>query len=295
MKRIAFVVIGVLLSTLGCQNGASELDALRKENETLKAENTRLAAKVVTLPASLDALYPPKADSPALLMAMNGLAIKMTSVPVALGQKDAAAAQKYFEEFQGLYGQVSKMVPEWSGHYPQEPIDALGKAVAAGDPAAVGSAMEAIDAVCADCHHEYMVPVQQKYRWKDFASLEITDPVTKEKSNYAGQMRAIEATFVGIMVHLDGGRPAEAVAATKALKSRMVEFRDVCQECHDSEREYFVDDDTLSILDDLGKAIGSGHADPQAVMGLAMKFGEQSCSRCHLVHVPAAFSPVRQP
>lgn len=295
MTRTA-LSLGLLLSLLACAGAPSKesLETLRKENETLRAENARLAAAAAPLPASLDRHYPPNADRPVFLGAMHGLAAKMTAVPVALELSDRAAAQKSFEEFRGLYAEVSKMVPEWTADFPQEPVEQFGKALASGDPAQLGNALMAVGKVCADCHHRSMAPAQQRFHWADFAAVEIADPVTKAKSSFAAEMRALDAGLVRIGVHLEAGRPAQAVEAASALKSRMVALREACLSCHDSERAYYVDDATLSILDDLAKAISSGRAEPQQIQGLTMKFGDQACGRCHLVHVPAAFSPARK-
>jgi hypothetical protein len=43
-------------------------------------------------------------------------------------------------------------------------------------------------------------------------------------------------------------------------------------------------------VDELGKVFQSRAVDAGAVMALAQKIGRESCSKCHLVHVPAALA-----
>lgn len=46
----------------------------------------------------------------------------------------------------------------------------------------------------------------------------------------------------------------------------------------------------VSRVEAIGAALSVENPDPAAVQGAVMEFGSDTCFRCHLVHVPAAFA-----
>jgi hypothetical protein len=92
------------------------------------------------LPASLDALYPPQAREPVFLMRMVDLGARMTGVAVDLATQDLEHLASSFAEFESTYRATSDLVPEWRDRFPMEPVNALGLALASGDPDRVGPA-----------------------------------------------------------------------------------------------------------------------------------------------------------
>jgi hypothetical protein len=103
------------------------------------------------LPVSLDALYPPQAQQPEYLLRMLGLNNLMVGVAIDLEQQEVEHAAAGFAAFKAAYLEVAELVPEWRGRFPAEPVEALGEAIASGDPAQVGPAFGAVGAVCARC------------------------------------------------------------------------------------------------------------------------------------------------
>jgi hypothetical protein len=67
-------------------------------------------------------------------------------------------------------------------------------------------------------------------------------------------------------------------------------LRGSCQGCHEKESRYFVDREMQDTVEELGEAFRSRTVVADAVMALAQKIGRESCSKCHLVHVPAALA-----
>ena len=70
--------------------------------------------------------------------------------------------------FKTEYFKLSKMVPEWSKHFPSEPMDNLEKVIDSGDPVKIQPAVQGVGKTCAACHQEHLPAVWYKYHWKDF-------------------------------------------------------------------------------------------------------------------------------
>jgi hypothetical protein len=63
-----------------------------------------------------------------------------------------------------------------------------------------------------------------------------------------------------------------------------------CQECHEKPSRYFVDPEMRATVEELGVVFKSRTVAADEAMALAQKIGRESCSKCHLVHVPAALA-----
>lgn len=242
------------------------------------------------LPVSLDDLYPPKAEEPFLLAAMNRLNMALAGIVVDVSENDPKGASANFENFKTQYGATAKLVPEWESWYPAGPVEELGKVLSSGPPETVMAAVGKVGGVCHNCHLATMVPVQMKYRWPDFGAITIHDPVANADVDYSAFMQMLNASLVGVGTDLGQGQPENARARLADLRSRMVTLRESCDACHDTERAYYVDDRTVSLLADIAQALGGATPDPTAVAMKSRRFGEEACSKCHLVHLPAAYS-----
>lgn len=282
---------------------AGKLDALEKENAALKAKLQKLEggaepaaagdAGAPALPAALDALYPPKSEQPVFTMGMMGMAMALEAAMADLFEGDKENAKKGFEAFAAQYAKNRELVPEWSSSFPQAPVDEFGKAIASGDPGKVMPAVGMLGAVCHDCHSRRMVAVQHKYHWKDASGFEAKDPVTGQPIGYLQLMQHLGGSFAAIGSNLQQGQKEAAVKQLDAFKARFELLEEACVECHDSERKYYVDESVKSVIDDLAKEVAKDAPDPARVQQLSMSIGEQSCFRCHLVHMPAALSKPR--
>ncbi|HSO21568.1 MAG TPA: hypothetical protein VLT81_01595, partial [Chondromyces sp.] len=243
------------------------------------------------VPASLDALYPPQAKQPEYLMRMLRLGSLMTGVAVDLAQQDVEHAAQGFAAFRSDYLEVAALVPEWRGEFPVEPVDALGEALASGDPARVGPAFGAVGAVCASCHHSSMAAVAARYHWPDANAITTTDPVSGERVGHAQFMHQLDFSLTGIIHDLGQGQLDEARAHFEDFRRRFAALGETCENCHGTEeRFYFTDPASAARVEAIGAALSAENPDPGAVQGAVMEVGHNTCFRCHLVHVPAAFA-----
>ena len=242
------------------------------------------------LPASLDALYPPHSTRPSYLIAMHDLNASLTGVAVDAMENDLAGAALRFDEFAAFYVDTAAMVPEWEPFYPQAPVTALKQAIEAGDPGQIMAAVAKAGETCHHCHLATMVPAQQRFHWPDFGQVEVDDPVSGTRMPFAGFMQMLNASMVGIGVDLKESDPANARMHLTAFRSRMQALRESCAACHDTERRYFVDEDIELLLSGLAAAMDAPRVDASSIDHLTRRVGEEACSRCHLVHLPAAYS-----
>jgi cytochrome c556 len=243
------------------------------------------------LPASLDALYPPQARQPEYLMQMVGLGAAMTGIAVDLEQQDLEHAAQSFAAFRAAYLATAGLVPEWRDRFPAEPVEALGAALASGDPARVGPAFGAVGGVCASCHHDTLTAAYQRYHWPDANAITTVDPVSGQKVGHAQFMHQLDFSLTGITHDLGQGQVEAARAHFRDFQKRFAALAGTCEDCHGTEeRHYFTDAASAARVEAIGAALAATSPDPAAVQGAVMEVGVTTCHRCHLVHVPAAFS-----
>ena len=247
------------------------------------------------VPASLDALYPPQAKQPEYLMRMLRLGSLMTGVAVDLAQQDVEHAAQGFAAFKSDYLEVAALVPEWRERFPVEPVDALGEALASGEPARVGAAFGAVGAVCHSCHLGAMPVVAARYHWPDAMAISATDPVSGKRVSHAEFMHQLDFSLTGITHDLGQGQVEAARAHFEDFRRRFAALAETCENCHGTEeRFYFTDAASASRVEAIGEALNADSPDPAAVQGAVMEVGHNTCFRCHLVHVPAAFAKLAQ-
>lgn len=242
------------------------------------------------LPASLANFYPPKSPAPAYFLAMHDLSRPFSGIVCDVFENDMANAQANFEAFKKAYLDVSNMVPEWKQDYPLEPLDKVEKALATGDPSKIMPAMEEMGKVCHVCHLATMGPVQQVYRWNRFDDIVITDPLSGQDMGYANFMLMIETSFTGLGVDLAQGQRENARKQLAGFKARFETMADGCIVCHDTERKYYVDSEITDMISRLGLELDKKEIDAKAVGDLMQSIGQESCGKCHLVHIPPAYA-----
>ena len=238
-------------------------------------------------PASLDQYFPPRAPAPVYLLEMFALAGPFEGVAVDLQEQDIAGAKANYQAFKTQYDKVAGMVPEWKDRFPKEPIDALGKALDSGDPAKVGPAMGGVAEACGSCHQIYQVKVQQKYHWPDFDNVKVADPLSGDSVAFGDFMVGVAGAYSGIAVDLQEGQLDNARKNFQAFNARFKALAASCSTCHTSPRTYYVDASVQAMVDQLGKAVAATPPDAQAVQQLSGAIGNESCLKCHLVHLPA--------
>ncbi len=289
MKKFVLLFLVVLIVTFGCTNKRAD------EIAELQQENSRLKSLRSPPPSVLDSMYPPQAEMPVYRTQMMDMAIPMSGILVNLLENDLDNVMPNFENFKTKYAELAKVVPEWENKYPLEPVNELGTALSSGEQRKVMAAFEKVGQVCHDCHMANMVKVQQKYYWLDFHEVTVPDPLTNEQVNFPKLMQNFDLNFVGIMVDLQEGQIENAVKQFEGFNARFQVLKDTCGECHGtSERKYFVDEEIQDKIDNLGQALKNPSTfNPELVQGLMMGIGTESCGKCHLVHVPAAYAKLQ--
>ena len=263
-------------------------DSLQQERGKLQAQNNTLKVLAGPLPASLDNFFPPKAPAPIYLFEMFALSGAFSGIGVDLQERDVPGVQKNYEAFKAQYAKMSGMVPEWKELFPTAPVEALGVALSSGDPAKIGPAMGQIGQVCGTCHLLNQTKAHQKYHWPDFGIIKLTDPVSKQSLSWVDYMFAMAGAYDGIGNDLGQGQLENARKQFDAFSARFKALPTIaCVNCHTTPRTYFVDASMMTMVDNLGKEISSATPDPKKVGDLIGVVGNESCMKCHLVHLPA--------
>lgn len=289
MKKFSYpILFGLILFFGFTSDQTQELEKLRKENAELKVQ-------LGPPPTSLDVFYPPKTEMPVYQMQMLELAVPMMGIFVNLMENDMENVMPSFQGFKAKYAEVAKLVPEWEDQFPLAPVEGLGEALQTGEQGKVMAAFDKLGQVCHDCHAANMVKVQQKYYWMDFGKIMAPDPLTNEQVNFATLMQYLDMSFIGIMVDLQEGQLENAVKNFEGFNARFQTLKDTCGDCHGTvERKYYVDENVQAMIDELGMVLKDPSSlDPEKVQGIGMGIGMESCGKCHLVHIPAAYAKLR--
>jgi hypothetical protein len=287
MRTFILIFLGLLILVIGCTTDQSE------EIAKLKLEVEELKSLANPPPGSLDSLYPPNAEAPIYLFKMFEMSTPLAGIAIDMFEEDLEHARTNFERFKTQYGDISKLVPEWENEYPMEPIDELGESFEAGEQGKVMAAFEKVGKVCHDCHITNMIKVQQKYHWGDFSELIVMDPLTKEDVKFNQFMWNLEMSIVGVSVDIEQGQVENALKHFETFNERFQELRETCYFCHETEREYFVDQKVQILMDKVGMTLKADSPDPKLIGKLLEGIGAESCFKCHLVHLPAAFTKIR--
>lgn len=279
--KVRIVVVGFV-----CLAAAFVFLTLADSARTTPTTETATAV----LPASLDQFYPPQSPAPAYLLAMIDMANPLSGIVCDVFENDLANAQAQFKNLKKSYTDVSNMVPEWKQQFPQEPLDRLEQALATGDPGKIMPVMDEVDKVCHGCHLATMGPAHHKYRWDRFDGFVMTDPLSGQDASYAKFMLMMQTNFSGIGVDLQEGQPENARRQFDGFKARFEAMADACDACHDSQRKYYVDNDITAMLSQIGQELAKDEINGKAVGDLLQAVGQESCAKCHLVHIPAAYA-----
>ncbi len=211
-------------------------------------------------------------------------------IVVDVSENDPQHAKSNFNKFKAQYAEVSKLVPEWEKSFPMGPVDELGVALGTGNRKKVMAAHDKVDKVCHDCHKVTMPQVEQKYRWGDFNAIRVKDPLTDEEVDFPQLKKYLAVNFAGISVDVEQGQRENAQQQFQGFNTRFQALKETCENCHDTESKYYVDESVQALLDKLRQALRGSSVDPEVVGGLTRGIGIESCLKCHLVHVPAAFA-----
>lgn len=244
----------------------------------------------LSLPASLDNLFPPKAPAPVFFIKMIEMSISLSGIVSDFMENDTENALNNYRNFKEKYLELAGLVPEWRELYPVAPVDKLGEALKSGDPGQLMAAVDNMGQACNVCHYVNMPLVQQKYHWDDFYDLTATDPLSNQDVSFLQLMHMIDSHLAGVALDVEQGQWENAKNQLRGLDARMRAMKDVCAACHDTERKYYVDEGVFNMIDKIGLALNETPSDTKAVNDLLHGIGQESCTKCHLVHVPAAYA-----
>lgn len=287
MTRYTVLFFSLILLFSGC---APDRTA---EIETLQKENAMLRSIVDPPPASMDKLFPPNSPAPVWHIKMFEMAGSFTSVALKASEGNIEGAKTYFAKFKSQYRELPTLVPEWAGYLPMEPLDRFEAVLNGGDPGKIMPAFEELGQTCHNCHIVNMPKVQARYDWPEFASIVIAGPASGSDVSFVDVMRNVEATFTGIGVELQEGNRDKAIGYYEGFRGALGQLKETCATCHDSERMYYVSGDVMKLVDRLGASLKKIPPDVKSVIALSQEIGFQSCTKCHMVHVPAAFAQAR--
>jgi len=274
MARMLAVVSGSLLLALLWAGPRST---------AARETGTAGAGQPLSLPSSLDLLYPPQAQGPVLLLAMHGMNTALTGILVDLFEEDWPGVAANCESFQVRFEETSALVPEWKDRFDREPVTGLGHAVESGEPDRILGAVQDVGAVCHHCHVDNMVPVQQKYHWPDFGLITLEDPILRADMGYPQFMQMLNVSLTGIGVDVEQDQPENARVHLSALKARMSELTNSCDACHDTARAYFVDQSVHDLITQLEALLEAPQPDalPRRAWPTSAANGSGSANRGH--------------
>ncbi|TFH41201.1 MAG: hypothetical protein E4G94_08365 [ANME-2 cluster archaeon] len=211
---------------------------------------------------------------------MFEMEMHFTGIVVNVNELDFDNASIHFEAFREEYEESSKQVPEWSGYFPIKPVNELESALETEDLSVIMPAVGKVGESCHNCHVVYMAEVQQRYHWEDFS----------EVDNFSVIMQILGGSMTGIRIDLDENQVDKAQVQFQVFNDTFQRMKTTCIECHDSERKYYIDASVQAMIDDLGQELEEDPINMTNVSILSGGIGYQSCYKCHLVHVPAAFT-----
>jgi hypothetical protein len=287
MRLLCLMSTGLLALFTACSTTQSDTHAdLRREVADLQNIDG-------PPPSSLDKLYPPDAEAPVLLLKMLGLGASVSGIATDLSENDLKMLPARFDRFKTEYVEVSRLVPEWQERFPSAPVQELGAALNSGDRGRVMTALERVNSVCHDCHMDNMSRVQQKYHWRSFSGIGLTDPATGAETDFRQFMQYMASSFEGINVDLEERQVQNALKNHAAFQPRFKALAQTCEVCHETERKYYIDANMQDLVRQLGAALSETPPDAKLAGELSRKIGMESCLKCHRVHMPAALAHSR--
>jgi hypothetical protein len=249
----------------------------------------RAAAQVDLPTAELEPHFQGGKEGHAYTHAMLELGMRMGAATTAALREDPPRAVAALKGFREQYAKVSGMVPSWRGQFRGSIIDELEAAVTGkADLPTRRKIVSRIEKSCTACHARFMFPVQAAYRWGNFSTATIsTDQgasltlhqVMLDLSNNLGAVRG----------DIEAGQLAPATLSFKLLMERFGMMEQLCANCHDQPRQYFIDSSVKSRLFKVGGLLRRGETRPAEYAPLFKDVNEMSCLPCHQVHMPAAF------
>jgi hypothetical protein len=238
--------------------------------------------------AELDPYFQGGREGHAYTLAMLELGMRMGAATTAALRDDRERALAAVKSFREQYAAVGKMVPSWKDQFRDSAIAELEAAVAAkADVAARRKIVTRIEKSCTSCHARYMFPVQARYRWGNFANASV--PGDQGGLRFHQLMLDLSNSLGAVRGYVEAGQLADAQVAYKQLLDRFNTMEQLCVNCHDQPRQYFIDQTVKGRILKMGGLLRRGEKRVSEYAYLFKDINEMSCLPCHQVHMPAAF------
>jgi hypothetical protein len=144
-----------------------------------------------------------------------------------------------------------------------------------------------IEQSCTSCHARYMFPVQARYRWGSFATASV--PGEEGVLSFHQLMLDLANSLGAVRGDVEAGQIAEAQTAYKRLTDRFNTMEQLCVNCHDQPRQYFIDQAVKARILRIGGLLRQGEKRAGEYAQSFKDINQMSCLPCHQVHMPAAF------
>jgi hypothetical protein len=248
----------------------------------------RAAAQVELPVAELDPHFQGGREGHAYTLAMLELGMRMGAATTSALRDDRERALAALKSFREQYAAVGRMVPSWKDQFRDSAIAELENAVSSkADVAARRKIVTRIEKSCTTCHARYMFPVQARYRWGNFANASL--PGDQGGLKFHQLMLDLSNALGAVRGDVEAGNLADAQTAYKQLLDRFNTMEQLCANCHDQPRQYFIDQTVKGRILKMGGLLRRGEKRLSEYAHLFKDINEMSCLPCHQVHMPAAF------
>ncbi|MEI7704302.1 MAG: hypothetical protein WCK73_06855 [Deltaproteobacteria bacterium] len=248
------------------------------------------AAADADIPAAeLDPYFKGGREGHAYTLAMLELGMRTGAATSAVLRSDPARAKVALKSLREQMNKVGAMVPSWKPWFRTGVIDEMDAAVASkADLAARKKLVGKLEGSCTGCHAKFMFQVQARYRWGSFADAVVS---TGSGNLTFHQVMLDLATDLGaVRSDVEAGQLKDATSAYTRLMERFGMMEQLCANCHDQPRQYFIDSGVKARLFKIGGLLRRGDTAVASYTPLFNDVNEMSCLPCHQVHMPAAFA-----
>ena len=238
--------------------------------------------------AELDPHFKGGREGHSYTLAMLELGMRTGAATSAALRNDPERAKASLKALREQMVKVGAMVPSWKPYFRTNVVDELESAVASkADVAARRKIVNRLENSCTTCHAKYMFQVQAQYRWGSFADAVVT--TEKGDLSFHQVMLDLASDLGAVRGDVEAGQFPEARAAYTRLMERFSMMEQLCANCHDQPRQYFIDSTVKARLFKVGGLLRRGEKSVSEYTPLFNDVNEMSCLPCHQVHMPAAF------
>jgi cytochrome c556 len=238
--------------------------------------------------AELDPYFKGGKEGHAYTLAMLELGMRTGAATTAALRNDPDRARASLKALREQMVKVGAMVPSWKPYFSTGAVDELERAVAGkADVAARRKIVNRLENSCTACHAKYMFQVQAQYRWGSFADAAIA--TDKGDLSFHQVMLDLASDLGAVRGDVGAGQLPEARTAYTRLMERFSMMEQLCANCHDQPRQYFIDSSVKARLFKVGGLLRRGETQVSEYTPLFNDVNEMSCLPCHQVHMPAAF------